>query len=262
MNSKPKEMGKGGEKGRHRARRRAEVRGGGREEAPLGEAFERDEDMTDGGGLEPRGDAGEEGPIESERTGAGEAGRGLRDGRLKGSGSAARYGGSPEARRIQRLLEKHREPPAPENRPAGVRPGKRFELLEHTADVGIQAYGATVAQVFENAALGMFSVVTDPDDVAPIQDFTVEAQAEDLKELLHEWLSRLLVISQLHGILFSSFRVELRRAEGGGVALRGWALGEGADPSRHIYKTEIKAVTRHMLELRENPPGARVLFDI
>ena len=47
-----------------------------------------------------------------------------------------------------------------------------------------------------------------------------------------------------------------------GMGLTGQALGEPADPKKHVYKTEIKAVTHHMLEVREHPPMVKVLFDI
>jgi SHS2 domain-containing protein len=47
-----------------------------------------------------------------------------------------------------------------------------------------------------------------------------------------------------------------------GVGLTGLIMGEPADPSKHVYKTEIKAVTHHMLEVRTNPPMVKVLFDI
>jgi SHS2 domain-containing protein len=62
-------------------------------------------------------------------------------------------------------------------------------------------------------------------------------------------------------MLFSSFKVDLKDIDGG-FGLKGLVMGETADPSRHVYKTEIKAVTHHMLEVKEHPPMVKVLFDI
>jgi SHS2 domain-containing protein len=163
-------------------------------------------------------------------------------------------------KRIQALLEKHmdEEPPRKKGRQAGE---KKFDLVEHTADVGVQAYGETVSQAFENAALGMFSIITDPARVAPNQDFQVIVEGENLKELLQDWLSQLLILSQVQGMLFSGFKVELKN-EDGKFRLTGQAIGEPVDPDRHVYKTEIKAVTHHMLEVHDNPPKVKVLFDL
>jgi SHS2 domain-containing protein len=163
-------------------------------------------------------------------------------------------------RRIQALLEKHQDD-EPRGRKGKRTEEKKFELVEHTADVGIQAYGDTVSQAFENAALGMFSIITDPSRVSPTQDFRVTVEGEDLKEVLQDWLSQLLILSQVNGMLFSGFRVELRPVDGR-VVLTGQAIGEPVDPDRHVYKTEIKAVTHHMLEVHENPPKVKVLFDL
>lgn len=167
-----------------------------------------------------------------------------------------------EGRHILELLEKHQEyTEEPASRRARPPVAKRFEVVEHTADVGIKAYGETLTEAFENAALGMFNIITDPSKVGLQQDFEVMIEGEDLKTLLHEWLSQLLILSQVNGMLFSGFRVEMRPLQYG-MGLTGWAIGEPADPRKHVYKTEIKAVTHHMLEVREQPPMVKVLFDI
>ena len=223
----------------------------------------REEEREEAEGAAPEGGEGEEEEEEGARLPE-EGSDGLEDGgpglsRLRWSPAARE---TPDGRRIRQLLEKHASAPDPAPRRRRAGPRVKFELIEHTADVGVRAYGATLSQAFENAALGMFSIVTEPEEVSPVQDFDLELGAEDLRDLLHEWLSRLLALSQVNGVLFSSFRVELGARPGGGVELRGVASGEPADPSRHAYKTEIKAVTRHMLEVREDPPSVRVLFDI
>jgi SHS2 domain-containing protein len=173
------------------------------------------------------------------------------------------YGADTEAgRHLMELLEKEQEyGELPRSRRPRSRAERRFEIVEHTADVGIRAFGETLPEAFENAALGMFNIITEPARVAPSQDFEVIVEGEDLKALLHEWLSQLLILSQVDGMLFSGFKVALRPVEHG-YGLTGQVLGETADPKKHVYKTEIKAVTRHMLEVRERPPMVKVLFDI
>jgi len=167
-----------------------------------------------------------------------------------------------QGRHIMELLEKHQEdddlPPTHRGKPPAV---KRFEVVEHTADVGIKAFGDDLCEAFENAALGMFNIITDPSRIVLSQDFEVTVEGEDLKSLLHEWLSQLLILSQVNGMLFGGFKVQMRPLQSG-MGLTGSAQGEPADPKRHVYRTEIKAVTHHMLEVRERPPMVKVLFDI
>ncbi|MEM2870416.1 MAG: archease [Thermoplasmata archaeon] len=242
-----------------RKRAREEERDGDKDEEELNaeKGLDGGADWAEEGNLGSLGTNG--GPDGGEKWGAEEDG----EGRGAGPAPHARQGRgaeTAEGRRILELLKKHESVMEPPRR-RGARPRARFELLEHTADVGVRAYGTTLHEAFENAALGMFSIITNPEDVAPVQEFTVEATAEDLKGLLHEWLSRLLTLSQINGVLFSEFSVELSGGEKG-VTLEARAFGEPADPSRHAYKTEIKAVTRHMLEVREDPPTVTVLFDI
>jgi len=166
-------------------------------------------------------------------------------------------------KRILELLDKERALCAPETKKKAMdrmRPEK-FRVLDHTADVGIQAFGENLCEAFENAALGMFNIITDPSRVGAQKDFEVTVEGADLKDLLHEWLDQLLILSQVQNMLFSSFKVDLRDIEGG-FCLTGLVMGEPADPSRHVYKTEIKAVTHHMLEVRSDPPMVKVIFDI
>jgi len=192
-------------------------------------------------------------------------------------GDGAGEGGEPEpgaggespapmgesARRIMELLDKEEDlcAPKPKGKPGGRARPDRFRVLDHTADVGIQAFGESLCEAFENAALGMFNIITDPSRVSAQKDFEVTVEGTDLKDLLHEWLAQLLILSQVQNMLFSSFKVDLRDI-GGRVSLTGRVMGEQADPARHVYKTEIKAVTHHMLEVRKDPPMVKVLFDI
>ncbi len=173
------------------------------------------------------------------------------------------YGAETEqGRHILELLEKHQDdddlPPPRRGKPPAVR---RFEIVEHTADVGIKAFGDDLCEAFENAALGMFNIITDPSKVGAPKDFEVTIEGDDLKSRLHEWLSQLLILSQVNGLLFGGFKVEIRPLQSG-MGLTGQAIGEPADPAKHVFRTEIKAVTHHMLEVRERPPMVKVLFDI
>ena len=132
----------------------------------------------------------------------------------------------------------------------------RYEQIEHTADVGIRAYGRTASELFENAAAGMFSLIADLSAVQPVGEEEVRLQAESLPELLVRWLSEILFLHETQKVLFSEFHVRIR-----GRTLEGRARGETIDKRRHELKLAIKAVTYHRLSVDVEKGVAEVIFD-
>jgi SHS2 domain-containing protein len=135
-----------------------------------------------------------------------------------------------------------------------------FEVIDHTADVGIVARGATLAEAFANAATGMFSLMVELEEVAEREERRISVEAADLEGLLIAWLSELLFILDVEELVFSRFEVDRISA----TRLEGRAFGERLDRQRHPRGTAVKAVTRHMLRVGEADYGyeARVIFDI
>ena len=135
-----------------------------------------------------------------------------------------------------------------------------FEILEHTADVGIVAHGGSLEETFANAAAGMFALMADPDGVRPLEERRIDVEGRDHEGLLVRWLTELLYYLDAEEMLFSRFVVE----EISGRRLRARAWGERIDRERHRLHFGVKAVTRHMLEVRPEDGGyrAQVLFDI
>ena len=133
----------------------------------------------------------------------------------------------------------------------------RYEEIEHTADVGIRAYGSTLDELFANAAEGMFSLVADLGSVKAVGEIEVRLEAEDLPTLLLRWLSELLYIHETQRLLFASFEVHVD-----GTSLRGRARGETIDKKRHELRLALKAVTRHRLTVDPHKGIAEVIFDI
>jgi len=135
-----------------------------------------------------------------------------------------------------------------------------FEILEHTADIGIRACASSAEATLVNAALGMFSIMTDTGSVDPTEEVGVEVTAPDPEALLHDWLEELLFQSQTRNMLFARFNV--RRLEGNRLSAS--AYGEPLNPDKHPLKLEIKAVTYHRLKFGPAQSGweATVIFDV
>jgi SHS2 domain-containing protein len=136
---------------------------------------------------------------------------------------------------------------------------KDFEILNHTADVGIIAYGADLRQAFANAARGLFSLITELDDVEEVLHRDVVLTASDEESLLVEWLNELVYQFDTEGILFKRFDIIQLNS----THLKARSYGEKIDSSRHKLKIGVKAATYHMLKVEKNN-GCRVqvLFDI
>ncbi len=133
----------------------------------------------------------------------------------------------------------------------------RYEEIDHTADVGIRAYGSTLNELFANAAEAMFSLIANLDSVKEVGEIEVRLEAEDLPTLLLRWLSELLYIHETQHLLFASFDTQVN-----GTSLRGRSRGEPIDKKRHELKLAIKAVTRHRLTVDAEKGIAEVIFDI
>jgi SHS2 domain-containing protein len=136
---------------------------------------------------------------------------------------------------------------------------KDFEILDHTADVGIIAYGADLSQAFANAARGLFSLITELDDVEEVLHRDIELTATDVESLLVAWLNELVYRFDTEGIILKRF--DIIQLDNTHLKARGY--GEKADSSKHKLKTGVKAATYHMLKVDKND-GCRVqvLFDI
>lgn len=134
---------------------------------------------------------------------------------------------------------------------------KRFEEFDHTADVGIRAYGRTLDELFANAAAGMFSLITDLEAVRPVGEYEVRIAAKDLKALLFDFLSELLFLHETEKVLLAEFETRVA-----GLAVDARVRGERIDRDRHPLHLSVKAVTYHEMEVDPGKGVAQVIFDI
>jgi len=137
--------------------------------------------------------------------------------------------------------------------------GKDFEIIDHTADVGIRAYGANMNEAFANAARALFSLITELDDVDEVLHRDTRLTAPDEESLLVEWLNELIYLFDVENILFKRFDI----TQLDNTRLKARSYGEKVDSSKHRLKMGVKAATYHMLKV-DKGDGCRVqvLFDI
>ncbi len=137
---------------------------------------------------------------------------------------------------------------------------KRFELLEHTADAYIAAYGDSLEKAFENAAMATFEVMTDLRKVKPETEDFVEVEGHDEYSLLYGWLEELLIRFDTTSNLYCSFEVSSIEKTLDGFKLKAKIWGEPFDPERHLQKVGVKAVTYHRMEIVKKPEAVTVRF--
>ncbi len=135
---------------------------------------------------------------------------------------------------------------------------KRFQFIEHTADIGLIAYGQSLSEAFANAACGLFSIIAELKTVKEIESRQLELSEEDPEALLFEWLNRLIYLFDVEMLLLKRF--DIRDFDGRG--LKAICYGEKYDPSRHQLKTGVKAATYHMLKVDREKNQVQVIFDV
>jgi tRNA nucleotidyltransferase (CCA-adding enzyme) len=122
-----------------------------------------------------------------------------------------------------------------------------WEHFPHGADIGVRGFGATRSEAFEQAAVALTAVITDPATIAASSMVAVRCAAPDDALLLADWLNALVYEMATRNMLFGRFAVSLHDH-----TLEGQAWGEPVDRVRHQPAVEVKgatytalAVTRH-----------------
>lgn len=121
----------------------------------------------------------------------------------------------------------------------------RWEHFAHEADMGVRGIGASCAEAFEQAALALTAIVTDPDRVRSTQKVEVSCAAPDSELLLVDWLNAIIYEMATRHMLFGRYEVQL--ADG---KLNGAAWGEEVEPARHQPAVEPKGATYTSLTVR------------
>lgn len=132
--------------------------------------------------------------------------------------------------------------------------------MEHTADVGVRAFGATLPELYANAARGLLSLLAATDKVRPVHEEFITVEGADAVDLMVTWLHEILFRFDARKMAFADVEVQ----EFSRWRLKARLRGEPLDPTRHEPGQEIKAVTWHgaLVEERDGRWVAEVLLDL
>lgn len=142
---------------------------------------------------------------------------------------------------------------------------KKFRFLEHTADIFIEGNGKTLAEAFQNTALGLQTLIAeDLKKIKPKIEKKIKIQSEDEQALVVDFLGQFLVFHDAENLVFSKIKVESIKESKGKLILKAAAKGEHYDPKRHGHGTVAKAITYHEMEIKKKKGiySIKVLIDI
>jgi len=125
-----------------------------------------------------------------------------------------------------------------------------YELFPHPSDMGVRGMGSTVEEAFSEAARAMFSLMTDLEKIEPKEAVPFEVEAESLEDLFVRFLTELLFLRDVHGMLFSRFSLKIEE-EGRRFRAVGEAYGEKFDPQKHARGIDVKAATYNLVKVEK-----------
>ena len=120
-----------------------------------------------------------------------------------------------------------------------------WEHFAHQADIGIRAIAESLNSAFEEAALALTAIVTEPSNVAKIESVKIECSAENNELLLVNWLNSVIYETAVRKMLFSRFEVRIENLK---VSATIW--GEKINQQKHSPAVEPKAVTYNQLSVK------------
>jgi SHS2 domain-containing protein len=145
-----------------------------------------------------------------------------------------------------------------------------FEILDISGDAGIRAFGKDLSELFKNAAIGMYSLITDLDRIQQVHEVEIDVESHSLEGLLVSWLNELIFRFDAYG--FMGKQITLKgfsageEAPSGGISfsMRASVSGEEFDPERHEGRLLIKAATYHRLKIERKGDRweTEIIFDI
>jgi SHS2 domain-containing protein len=141
----------------------------------------------------------------------------------------------------------------------------QYRLLEEiaVADAAFEATGDSPSEVFLAASQALIDIMADPATVGNTWRKSVERQASDVASLLFDWLSEMVFLKDAQAVVYSGVTVRVEQSEEA-WRLQGTLMGEPIDPVRQDLRADVKAVTKHLYDVRRQDHQwiARVVLDI
>lgn len=147
-----------------------------------------------------------------------------------------------------------------------IKPGQKqrllsggFKYLEHITDAYIESWGDSLEEAFSYAATATINVMFEIKNVRGTSKTDLQVEGEDYLELLFNWLEKMLLLISIDNQVISSFEIRISKLDTK-YRLTGWGMAESIDISKHNYRTEIKGITYHEMEVLQEDGQYKVRF--
>lgn len=137
-----------------------------------------------------------------------------------------------------------------------------FRFHEHTADITVECWAPSLEDAFAEAGKAAFEVIVDTHTVDPSDCIEVEVRGIDLKELLVEWVGRLIAMIDINGQFYSKFEVDEIKKEDTTYSLTGRVYGEEFNLEKHDTRTEVKAMTYADMQIKQSDKRTTLWFTL
>jgi|SRR3989344_2299582 len=138
----------------------------------------------------------------------------------------------------------------------------KYKFFEHTADLGIEAYGKDLNELFMNCALSIFESTADINKIKGSENRKIRMKNKKIDGLLYDFLSEIIYLRDTDSIIFKNCKVEIKGDKE--YLLNAVLSGDYINREIHELRREIKAITLHMFEVKKIKAGwkARIIVDI
>ena len=135
-----------------------------------------------------------------------------------------------------------------------------YEIIDHTADLGISVRGKDINNMFENAGLALFDVILNAEKIEEKKSYDISLDSNTIEDLMVNWLSELIYVFESEELVFKRFNIIIN--EKNKLHLSAVCYGEVFNKIKHGSKIDVKAITYHNLNIDKEKNEARILFDV
>lgn len=134
-----------------------------------------------------------------------------------------------------------------------------FKYFDTTADIGIEVNSKNITDAYINAALGTLNIITDVDKIQQKTSKEISIESEDEYGLLYDWITELLILLDSENFIASQYNIEIKKNDTT-YTLQGNIVGDNYDTNTYNYKTEVKAITYHEMDILEEEDNIKIRF--
>ena len=135
----------------------------------------------------------------------------------------------------------------------------KFKYFDTTADIGIKVTSNNIEKAFENSALATLNLITDIEKIKPEITKKITLTSEDEYGLLYDWITDLLILLDSENFMASQYNIKITEKENE-YLLTGKIMGDTYDTTIYNYKTEVKAITYHEMNIEKKEDQIKIKF--